>query len=59
MSKFSENRKYLFGNLSSLSSNSISRSLFIYSEHFAGKSPKEVITFINFFIEKLDSNIKT
>ncbi len=33
--------------------------MFIYSEHFAGKSLNEVITFINFFIEKLNSNIKT
>jgi hypothetical protein len=32
--------------------------MFVYSEHFAGKGPNEVISFIEFYVKKLNSNIK-
>jgi hypothetical protein len=34
-----------------------SAEMFLYSEHFAGKGPNEVISFLKFYIEKLETNI--
>ncbi len=31
--------------------------MFVYSEHFAGKGPNEVISFIDSYVERLDPNI--
>ncbi len=35
-----------------------SAEMYLYSEHYAGKGPNEMISFINFYIEKLDPNIR-
>jgi len=32
--------------------------MFVYSEHYAGKGPNEVISFMDFYMKKLDPNVK-
>jgi hypothetical protein len=32
--------------------------MFLYSEHFAGKTPNEVISFLKFYLEKIDLSFK-